>query len=130
MKNIGWYLFSFEGRITRSKYWLCLVIILLVAFVEGIVMGVTGTDTSPGSTGSGWFFLFQLPLMWAAIANGVKRCHDRNRSGLFVLVSLIPLVNLWYLVEVGFLAGKDENNEYGDVVNCPPAAPVRMLKPT
>ena len=48
------------------------------------------------------------------IAAGVKRCHDRDRSGWFVFIVLIPLVGtLWYLIEIGFLRGTFGSNKYG-----------------
>jgi uncharacterized membrane protein YhaH (DUF805 family) len=46
-----------------------------------------------------------IVCFWPALALSVKRCHDRNRTGWFFLVALIPLVSVWYLVEVGFLQG-------------------------
>ena len=32
---------------------------------------------------------------------------------MFILVGLIPLLNLWYLIEIGFLRGTEGSNEYG-----------------
>ena len=55
-----------------------------------------------------------LFVIWPAMALGVKRCHDRDRSGWFMLVSLIPIVSIWYLVEIGFLKGTDGPNRYGE----------------
>ena len=49
--------------------------------------------------------------MWLAV--NVKRCHDRGHSGWFVVLSLLPLANIWYLIEVGFLRGQSGPNEYG-----------------
>ncbi len=102
--------FSFEGRINRAKFWLYYVLVLNTVYLafygfggllggeQGFVMGsVVGT----------------LAILWPALALSVKRCHDRNRSWLFILVSLVPLVNLWYAVEVLFLKGTDGTNDYG-----------------
>jgi uncharacterized membrane protein YhaH (DUF805 family) len=47
------------------------------------------------------------------LAIGIKRCHDRNRSGWFVLIAFIPLVQLWYFVEMGFLSGTRGDNRFG-----------------
>jgi uncharacterized membrane protein YhaH (DUF805 family) len=54
-----------------------------------------------------------LVLLWPFLAVEIKRCHDRGRSGWFLLVGLIPLVNLWVLVEVFFLRGTLGDNQYG-----------------
>jgi len=57
--------------------------------------------------------LFALLALYPSIAVSVKRCHDRNRSGWFLLIGLIPLVNLWVLVELGFLRGTPGENRFG-----------------
>ncbi len=51
---------------------------------------------------------------WAGLALGVKRWHDRNKSGWWVLVGLIPVVGqLWTLVECGLLPGTRGENRFG-----------------
>ncbi|HEX9658865.1 MAG TPA: DUF805 domain-containing protein [Rhodothermales bacterium] len=103
-------LFSFEGRINRSKYWgytlLLAVGMMVVAFIGFSFAGEIGLWSSYG--------LAVLFVVWPALAVSIKRCHDRNRSGWFVLVSLIPIVSIWYLIEVGFLRGTDGPNDYGE----------------
>jgi uncharacterized membrane protein YhaH (DUF805 family) len=49
--------------------------------------------------------------MWLAV--NVKRCHDTGHSGWFVLLGLIPQVNIWYVVEVCFFAGQSGPNRFG-----------------
>jgi uncharacterized membrane protein YhaH (DUF805 family) len=44
---------------------------------------------------------------------GVKRCHDRNRSGWFLLIGWLPIMNLWLFIELGFLAGTVGPNRFG-----------------
>jgi uncharacterized membrane protein YhaH (DUF805 family) len=107
---------SFEGRIGRQTYWmrsLLLMGIYLVALVlffaateagtAGILLGIAGVA-------------IYAAMFVASLATTVKRLHDRGRSGWFMLISLIPLVGLWLLVEVGFLAGEQAPNQYGDPV--------------
>ena len=55
-------------------------------------------------------FLFLWP--WFAIA--VKRYHDRDISGWWSLVSLIPLIGFfWLLVALGFRSGTGSENRFG-----------------
>lgn len=103
-------LFSFNGRIPRKTYWLWGVLALLGA-AAGISMllriaGVGETTTE---------MLVQLLVVWPAVAVSVKRWHDRNKSGWWVLINLIPVVGaLWTLVENGFLRGTPGPNRFGD----------------
>jgi uncharacterized membrane protein YhaH (DUF805 family) len=57
--------------------------------------------------------IWMFPAFWMSIAAGAKRCHDRNRSGWFQLLWLVPLVNLWVLVEIWFLRGTAGPNRFG-----------------
>ena len=54
-----------------------------------------------------------LLALWPAIAAGAKRCHDRNRSGWFQLVFLIPIVFFWPIIEIYFLRGTKGTNRFG-----------------
>ena len=60
-------------------------------------------------------FYAGVPIfIWIRLAIAVKRWHDRNKSGWFVLINLIPVVGvLWALIENGFLVGDVSHNEYG-----------------
>ena len=102
--------FSFEGRVNRAAYWLYAVLLLNGILLALVVAGaVIGSDDGIVVA----YILGTLALLWPSLAFNVKRCHDRNRSGAFVLVSLVPLLNLWYLVEILFLPGTAGANQYG-----------------
>ena len=108
---MGHYLFSFGGRVNRAKLWLFLLIILGFEMVAGIaVMSALGLqnimDVADGSapltvlTGNGAaqivcaiVGLGLLALLYAGLAVAVKRLHDRNKSGWWLLVFyLLPFV--------------------------------------
>ncbi|MGH7047191.1 MAG: DUF805 domain-containing protein [Stellaceae bacterium] len=60
--------------------------------------------------------LFHIYLLCSILPNcaiTVRRCHDRDRSGWFVLIWLIPIVHLWVLLELGFLPGTTGDNQFG-----------------
>lgn len=103
-------LFSFEGRINRARYWgysmVLMVGLIVIAGLGLLFAGEIGFWSSYG--------IALLFVIWPGMALGVKRCHDRNRSGWFMLVSLIPIVSIWYLVEIGFLRGTEGPNDYGE----------------
>jgi uncharacterized membrane protein YhaH (DUF805 family) len=123
MQNL---LFSFSGRVNRAKFWLVLIaadIAFLVLF--GILCAVTGMsmdvapDGTPSMVGGGVVggliaFLLAVAVIWIGLAMGVKRYHDRNKSGWWVLIALVPVIGgLWYLIEAGFLRGTAGANRYG-----------------
>jgi uncharacterized membrane protein YhaH (DUF805 family) len=57
--------------------------------------------------------IYAFVMLYPTLAVNVKRCHDRGRSGWFILVALVPFLGIWYLIEVCFLPGTEGVNEYG-----------------
>ena len=53
-------------------------------------------------------------LLWPALAVSIKRWHDCDRSGWWVLVLLVPVAGwIWTLVANGLLPGTPGNNRFG-----------------
>jgi len=45
---------------------------------------------------------------------GVKRCHDRDKSGWWILLSVVPVIGwIWAIIELGCLKGADGPDRYG-----------------
>lgn len=81
----------FSGRATRSQFWfftLGLFIMLLVAIVIDQMVGDTTGDESAGLFTAIVYFSHLLP----AIAVTVRRLHDTDRSGWWILAGLVPLI--------------------------------------
>jgi len=106
----GRFLFSFEGRITRQQYWLRFVLpFFVITFILGVLANATGSIVFNLLSG-----LVNLALIWPSIAVGAKRCHDRDRSGWFLLIGLIPILGaIWLLIDLGFLRGTVGPNRFG-----------------
>ncbi len=124
--TIGEALFSFEGRMSRRDYWLKGAIYLLPIglFSNYLVYGV-GTDAALGLS----MFIGFITL-WPTLALTLKRLHDHDRSGWFLLTMLIPLANIffgiWIVAMVWFLRGTVGPNRYGeDPEQTVPAVPLR-----
>ena len=104
---------SFDGRVSRSTYWLKYMLpyflIYLVFALLDISLGNFDYDLGYGTTSG----LFTLIGIIPSLAISVKRCHDRNRSGWFLLLGFIPVIGLWPLIGVWFLKGTDGSNQYG-----------------
>jgi len=106
-------LFSLEGRVSLSTYWLrfslpYVAIYLLLLLCDSALEKLA----SGGAVGllSGTFIFISF---YPCIAVGVKRCHDRDRSGWFLLVGLVPILHLWPAIELGFFPGTPGPNRYG-----------------
>ena len=103
-------LFSFEGRIPRKTYWIWGVLVLLAFLLfASLVLGILGVDETVGGA------LMNLVVLWPALAVSVKRWHDRDKSGWWVLINFVPVIGwIWAMVENGFLRGTPGPNRFGD----------------
>ena len=108
-------LFSFEGRISRSTFWLAYLALGSIMFLGMMVDLLIWSQP--------WIFdsLFQILMIWPSWALIIKRCHDRNRSPWFLLIFFIPILGpFWLIIEIGFLEGTQGDNLYGiapDIAN-------------
>ena len=149
-------LFSFHGRINRAKYWLALVFWTVIDIVVFGVIAVMlakqlmalGSEPSIEdivrvilSFGFGlvlFLVIVLVPMIVSGFAIGIKRLHDRDQSGWWILLfyfgpavanalghstgsdalalvlSLVALgIWIWAIVVLGFLRGTRGPNRYG-----------------
>jgi uncharacterized membrane protein YhaH (DUF805 family) len=112
--SLGNFLFSPQGRISRYQYWVQFVVpYAVLTFVAMAIDLLTGMYDA--TTGVGLFStLFSVLMIWPYLAIHVKRCHDRDRSGWFLLIALIPIVGgIWLFIELGCLRGSIGGNRFG-----------------
>jgi uncharacterized membrane protein YhaH (DUF805 family) len=102
----------FSGRAGRPEYWWFALIYLLASVVLTFVDGITGTLNLELGIGllSG---LFALALFLPALAVTVRRLHDTDRSGWWVLLALVPVVGVIVLLVFLVLPGGGPNR-HGD----------------
>ena len=114
-------MFDFKGRSRRLEFWLFPIssfLLLLVYFmiVGAIVGDRTTAVTAEGRAGGASLLLLMLPvlaLFVPAVALMVRRFHDQDKSGFFLLMGLIPLIgNLLVLIGMA-MPGEDGENSYG-----------------
>ena len=109
---MNWYLevlkkyAVFTGRARRTEYWMFALINFIIALAIGIVEGILG---GPGVIG----LLYGLAVLIPAIAVSVRRLHDTGRSGLWLLISFVPLVG--FIVLLVFMVQDSDagQNQYG-----------------
>ncbi len=99
------YLFtSAEGRINRQRWWIGIGILFLVSIVSTLLFGTEGLVS----------LIITILTMIAGIMLHIKRCHDRDKSGWWCLLLIIPIVGfVWALVDLGILEGTRGENRFG-----------------
>jgi uncharacterized membrane protein YhaH (DUF805 family) len=158
------FLFSFKGRINRAKYWLATLIIfcwmifvLILLAALGSIFGMGGRfaidiigmsasfdlgDDGPSSKASMFPQVVTIPLTlvfaWSYAAASIKRLHDRNKSGWWMVPFIVApglydqfrdrlagsyggallglavfILLIWGLVEMCCLRGSPWTNRFG-----------------
>ena len=107
-------LLSYDGRITRSDFWIKGVLVLIAL---SIVAGIVATILASVAYIVGLIFILAFAAVgtWMDFAIIAKRFHDRGKSGWWGLVFLIPfgIGLVWIIVECGILEGNPDENAYG-----------------
>lgn len=113
---------DFSGRSRRKEYWMFALGVLIVATALAalaIMMG-GGLRATAGSGGliAGPFLivfgLFWLALIVPSIAVQVRRFHDQDKSGWFVLLNFIPYIGGLVVLVFMCLEGTRGPNRYGE----------------
>lgn len=95
----------FSGRARRKEYWFFVLFHVIIYFGLGIISGVIKTDFLTG--------LYGLATLLPGLAVTVRRLHDTDRSGWWILIGLIPLVGTIILVVFSAQDSKPGSNQYG-----------------
>lgn len=98
---------DFKGRTSREDFWWAVLGNVILMAVLGFILGLLG------SFGNVILTLISLVLAVPGIAMWVRRLHDTNKSALYLLFALIPLVGCILLLVFAAQAGNEDDNQYG-----------------
>jgi uncharacterized membrane protein YhaH (DUF805 family) len=102
----------FSGRSRRKEYWYYVLFVAIISIVLSIIDGLFGTYHR--STGAGLLStIFSLAVLIPSIAVSVRRLHDIDRTGWWVLISLVPLVGWIVLLVFHVQDSTPGTNRYG-----------------
>jgi uncharacterized membrane protein YhaH (DUF805 family) len=104
---------GFTGRARRSEYWWFTLFTVLVGLAAAILD--SGLGTTPGSDGSTGVIgiIVNLALLLPTLAVAVRRLHDTDRSGWWLLIGLVPIVGAIVLLVFFVLDSTPGTNRFG-----------------
>jgi uncharacterized membrane protein YhaH (DUF805 family) len=112
---------DFQGRARRSEFWLFWLFTLVVGFVLQMLGGMMGGAADPtnpmamySSPAGIVLLLFYLAILIPSIAVAIRRLHDTNRSGWWLLIALIPFIGALVLLVFYVLPGTPGPNKFGE----------------
>lgn len=102
----------FTGRARRKEYWFFVLINILIVFFLAFIDNTLGTFRA--ESGIGLFSgIYSLAVFLPGLGVSIRRLHDSNRSGWWMLVSFIPLIGFIVLFIFMLLGGTPGDNQYG-----------------
>ncbi|WP_332773721.1 DUF805 domain-containing protein [Phenylobacterium sp.] len=115
---------QFSGRARRKEYWMFVLLIVLIEILFYVLMGILGAgpmmagDPTAGLNPAAGlvmlaFCVVLLGLFIPSLAVTVRRLHDTNRSGWWVLIALIPFLGGLVLLVFSLLDGTPGDNRFG-----------------
>lgn len=112
-----WYLHAlrnyavFKGRARRREYWIFELMtsaIVLALFVLAVILGKAGYPYFLGLP-----ILYGVATVIPSLSSLVRRLHDTNRSGWWLLISAVPVVGPLILLGITVTDSDPGENRFG-----------------
>jgi uncharacterized membrane protein YhaH (DUF805 family) len=112
-----WYLHAlrkyavFKGRARRREYWVFELMnsaIALALFVLAATLGKAGYQDFLSLP-----FLYIVATLIPSLSSLIRRLHDTNRSGLWLLISMLPVVGPLILFGITVTDSDPGENRFG-----------------
>ena len=115
---------EFSGRSRRKEYWMFYLLIVIFLTVLSVIMSMgaptvdplTGQVSGGGmmtTVGGGLLLLFGVGTIIPSLAVSIRRMHDQDKSGWFLLLALIPLLGGLVVLVFMCLEGTKGPNRFG-----------------
>jgi uncharacterized membrane protein YhaH (DUF805 family) len=110
---MNWYLevlkkyAVFSGRAHREEYWMFYLFNAIISLVLFFVESITGSSMGVLST------IYGLGIVIPTLAVSVRRLHDTNHSGMWLFISLVPLIGVIVLIVFYTQDSQQGENQYG-----------------
>lgn len=111
---------DFTGRMSRKNFIIFHLVNFVVSLIISMLVPAIGFMTASvpilGLIIVAMVLAFHLWMLVAGLSSCVRRLHDIEKSGWWMLIAIIPLINLIFLIWLSAVAGDDAPNYYGEVV--------------
>jgi uncharacterized membrane protein YhaH (DUF805 family) len=109
--------FTFQGRAQRSEFWYFVLFYLVVLFIAGLIDGLAGftyvIDGAEGDEDRGILTTIIIILTFLPyLSVAIRRLHDLNRTGWWLWLLIVPIVNFYLIVLLCF-QGTVGSNHFG-----------------
>lgn len=97
---------DFNGRASRSEFWwyalFAIIVAVVLQFVDNVILGFPLLGA-----------IFSLATLIPGIAVSIRRLHDKDKSGWWLLICLVPVVGAILLIYWYATEGTAGDNQFG-----------------
>lgn len=97
----------FTGRARRKEYWMFVLFNFIISLVLSYIARLAGGSNIIG-------YIYSLAVFVPSVAVGVRRLHDTNRTGWWLLIMFLPLIGAIVIIVFMVLDSDDVKNQYGE----------------
>ncbi len=126
IKNAFIKCFDFKSRSSRSEFWYFYLFTTVLGFIgmqidrlfnlEILGLQLTQNINEVAILGPTYIFLYFLFFV-PSLSLYIRRLHDTDRSGWWLLIALIPFIGIITLIFFWCLKGSQNRNRYGNITN-------------
>ena len=105
----------FNGRASRKEFWAVMLFSVLISFALQLLytLGFAISDNL-GLLLALPFVIFALGMVIPQLAVSVRRLHDTDKSGWWLVLSFIPIFGTIALIVLFSLASSESDNRFGE----------------
>jgi uncharacterized membrane protein YhaH (DUF805 family) len=108
---------TFDGRAQRPEYWWWILAMVILYTILGVIDGaliapMLGFEPFQPEAGQPLSMVVALGLLLPNVALSVRRLHDTDRSGWWLLIGLVPVLGGLVLLVFYLLPGTPGSNRF------------------
>ncbi|WP_394790072.1 DUF805 domain-containing protein [Rhodoferax sp.] len=102
----------FSGRAQRSEYWYFFLFYFLLYIGAAIIDGLAGSFNRHSGMGV-VTSIYAIAMLLPSLSVGVRRLHDIDRRGWWLLIAVIPVVGAIVLLVFAVKDSQPGTNRFG-----------------
>jgi uncharacterized membrane protein YhaH (DUF805 family) len=109
---------TFSGRAPRSEYWWWILAVTILMLILGLLDNFIfnpylGLDVEESPASSPLSVIASLALLLPNLSVAVRRLHDLDKSGWWILIWFVPVIGFFLLLYWYVSKGTENDNRFG-----------------
>lgn len=101
----------FTGRSRRKECWMFILFNFIITYTLSFIGGFLGSAI--GALMSMLVLLYSFAVLLPSVGVSIRRLHDTNRSGWFLLIGVVPVIGTIILIVLLAIDSQPGDNQYG-----------------